>query len=728
MTKNSFALSPISDANLVSIDTVERIRKSNDNSLWFNGKEFKFPPALFLFIELNSHFTPVIDQYYREIRTKFDDNFIDIDDIAEKTDDFLNAIFKPLTDYAVKQLSFLGCYDIDPDEFYHRYVEPKFEKILRVKEECDNQIQRLEEEQDERNQMRTARRKAAVKAARRESGSEGDWTNLGHGILNTTARILDASENAKERDKLFKKGKYVIINELEWICSDMAGSVAHAFYKSTGIDIRDPRTPEDYRKAEVIFKNLKSGSIAKAQLMQATWDVFSLNPQEEGFLPWCVEQFDDLSGEIENAAKIFHVDVAKTKRKKMEAAIKLDTEADAVASKKALEDLQVRLSFIDQELMKKVDDALIAFDLEYRTVEGVEYKTREEADVARQELEEVKKVSERYPLDNLENCQAFLDAIASLNLKTAVADQNVKAARDAFAKFDLEYRTVDGVEYKTREEADVARQELEEVKKVSERYPLDNPELCQAFLNAVAALGLKTRVADNYVKTARERSSQQKDTLSEIVRKYKMSQNDAGVLLTRHSALARSGLSNLKMFDLVNTSTADMATIFNVQDDDIVLGLVNLYNNATRGGILVSKKGFYSQFVPFKKTPMGSYIMFIVKYIGILILLMIGLLIISTIAAAIKWGVVVEIIESFVVPSAWLVLFVVMVIMRLVSQKLGWGKVESASFVPLGEISISLSDNKKKLYLNNMVFIPYNQTQKHFEQMKEMVKVQQELG
>ena len=120
--------------------------------------------------------------------------------------------------------------------------------------------------------------------------------------------------------------------------------------------------------------------------------------------------------------------------------------------------------------------------------------------------------------------------------------------------------------------------------------------------------------------------------------------------------------------------------------------------------------------------------MFILKYIAALVLLCICLFIITAIAAANDCGSLVDAIGSFVVPFAWLVLFVVMVIMRLISQKLGWGKIKAASYIPLGEISISLSDNKKMLFLNNNVCIPYNQTQKHYEQLKEMVRIQQDLG
>lgn len=622
-----------------------------------NEEEICFDPALFRYIELESRFEPEFSKTATAIEAAFGDELEDIIDYVENIDGFLKKTFTPLSEFAAKQLSLEGCYDYDADLFYRKCVEPKFERLLQIKDALQKELDRIDAEQEERNEMRVERREQATQEARareyvwRDRDGRRHVENSASGeqtfqyMKNILGRAVDAINNASEREELYDASKDEIKKELMWICYDMVGSVAYALGESTGIDIRDPRTPEDYEKASTIFKNLLSGHVRPEQIDDAAMQIFRLNPQEKGFLPWCVERYGDPNGEFDRAAELFHVDVATTKRKKMEAAVKVDTEADAQASKKELEELEARLSFSAPDLMKKVDDALV--------------------------------------------------------------------------KFDLEYRTVDGVEYKTRDEADLARKELEEVKKVSACIPLDNPERCQAFVEAIAALGLKTAVADKVVQAAKKRFSQQKDKVEQIIRKYNMSADDATLLLTRHSALARSELASLRMYDPVNPPSADVTKAFDVQDGDIALGFLDFYNGIKKGGMLISQKGIYSKYIPFYRTKGG----FTVSAIGATVLFYIGSFLVSVI---IEGG-----LGDFLwtcMKYAWIVLIAVLIFRKLIFRKYDWDTKNRPVFTKLSDVSLSLSNTGKELFVSGETSIPYKRTKKFFEKLQATVKEQQELA
>ena len=683
----------------------------------FAAEKISFEPALFRFIELESRFEPEFEKTAGIIDAAFKAELEDIIDYTENIDGFLKKVFVPLSEFASKQLSLEGCYDYDVQTFYKNFAEPRFERLLLIRDELKNELERMDEEQAMRNAMRVERRKQETREASRRIWV--DWQgNIRNGgsseesfqyMKNLFGRTMDAINNSAEREKLYDASKNEIKKELMSICFDLVGSVAYVLNKNAGIDIRDTRTQEDFSRSRAIFNNLRSGVVPAEQINEAAVQVFRLNPQENGFLAWCVEQYGDPDGEISRAAELFHVDIAPAKRKKLEATVNLNTEADALASKKALETLQSQLSCPAPDLVKKIDDALVKFDLEFRTVDGVEYKTREEASLARQELEEVKKISERYPLDNLENSQAFLDAIAAMGLKTSVADKYVKKAQEAFAKFDLEIRTVDGEEYKTREEASLARQELEEVKKVSERYPLDNPEKCQAFLDAVASLGLKTSVADKYVKAARDRFSRQKDKLGEIIKKYKMSQENANILLTRHSALGRSGLDGLKTFELGSSVPSGVADVFHVSADDIVLAHINLFGSEKKGGLLISQNGIYSSFIPFCKTKAGVISMIVVALLFLLLLFI-------TIGSAFCGE---DVAKMF---GFWtFVLFVVLL------NLLPFRKIYR-SFTKWSDVSLPFSIDKNSLKINKETSLPhFKKTKAFLEKLNKTIEEQNEL-
>lgn len=255
----------------------------------FNAEEISFEPALFRYIELESRFEPAIEKTVGEIEAGFKNELDDIFDFTENIDGFLKKTFTPLSDFAAKQLSLEGCYDYDAETFYRECVEPKFERLLQIKKALEKGLDQIDREQEERNEMRVERRKQATEEAREREYVWNDQNGRRHVansasneeqyqyVKNLLGRAIDAFDNNSKRDELFNEVREEIKKELMWICYDMVGSVAYALGESTGIDIRDPRTPEDYEKANTIFKNLLSGHVRPEQIDDAAMQIFRLN-------------------------------------------------------------------------------------------------------------------------------------------------------------------------------------------------------------------------------------------------------------------------------------------------------------------------------------------------------------------------------------------------------------------------------------------------------------------
>lgn len=764
------------------------------NTLMFHGVTVEFDPGLFYFAEINHRFAPVIAQCIANIDKRFGNELGDMQSVISNIDGVLGNVFNPLIDFSIKQLSLLGCYDFDPESFFDKYVKPKFGEILDIKNSLISAENSIDSAQESRNEMRTARRQNI--ANQYLNSNDRDNANLVQGAKNAFGWLADQCKNQAERDRIYGQVKNKIKIELKWICHDMPGSVAQAVYKSTGLDIRDPRTAEDYNRAENIFKNIKSGNVPGDSLDRAALDVFSLNPQEPGFLQWCVKQYGDPDGEFENAASIFHVDIKKTKYEILGSAIHLETEESALASKEALEELQKNLSVSSPELMQKVEDALIAFDKEARTVSGVEFDTREEAKEARRQLqllndmiaagdtqtedgtkkllneideagltvcfvEEAKRqLNEKlvkFDLDARTVCgkeyrtreeaedarrqlQTMETILGAGDLKTedginAVLAEFEKAGLNAFfaeakkqelqkelIRIDTELRTVDDIEYKTREEAALARHELDEVTKLYSSCNFDNPELCRSFLSNVAALELKTGAADKITKEIENRCTAQEAKLGQIVKKYGFSQEEAQSLLTRHSMLARSGLSKLKMFDLADTNLGDVAVNFSVPQDDIIIGMLDLCNSRTQG-ILITRAGLFSRNVPFLRSK--NFVTF-AGFIGspLLAILLYCMVINNPLPGAMA---------LFLIFIVVLLLFVVPIGMFLFRKKI-ISKIDAANishFTEWAGAFPELSADKAFLFLSkdNHFKLPYGSPIiNEFPKLKRMIEEQQALS
>jgi len=73
-------------------------------------------------------------------------------------------------------------------------------------------------------------------------------------------------------------------------------------------------------------------------------------------------------------------------------------------------------------LRKGIEKLLIKFDLDARTVAGIEYKTREEAELAREEIIIFNKIIENKSLHSEDEAIEVQKSIKNANFKTKVAD------------------------------------------------------------------------------------------------------------------------------------------------------------------------------------------------------------------------------------------------------------------------------------------------------------------
>lgn len=97
-------------------------------------------------------------------------------------------------------------------------------------------------------------------------------------------------------------------------------------------------------------------------------------------------------------------------------------------------------------------------------IDGCQFKTREEAAEAKIEFEQISEIMDVFEYTesiDLEYEKSINDLIVKLDkFKTCVKDDYIEDAKDELEKFDLRYRTVDGIVFETRELADDGRKDF----------------------------------------------------------------------------------------------------------------------------------------------------------------------------------------------------------------------------------------------------------------------------
>lgn len=207
---------------------------------------------------------------------------------------------------------------------------------------------------------------------------------------------------------------------------------------------------------------------------------------------YLLTNFKDSNGDIEEMANLF-IPEKKLSNIKVEAmkkkfkALDVSTEEKAIASREQfivyVKENSIKES-IYNEFINAYDIILKEYDIQYRTVEGIQYECREDAKVAREEKEKF------YFLYNSIDVN---DENELLNLKSKVSKEFNMKSKKKYIKlideminfYDENYRTVNGIIFETRDIADKAKNELNYIRGLINDVNYENYEELKILSNKI---------------------------------------------------------------------------------------------------------------------------------------------------------------------------------------------------------------------------------------------------
>lgn len=191
----------------------------------------------------------------------------------------------------------------------------------------------------------------------------------------------------------------------------------------TGIDslpMKGMPTEEAQRAAVSILNNAQYIS-DDTQCRNALIQSFYLDPYQDDWYRFALRRFGDPDGQLEQVAGYFGVlAIQEEKEAQLIAYAKtlpLDTEAQALEAHDKVLALCAKMHYTgDMEVLQEIDDAISRFDLRYRTVEGVVFPSRREADEAREEQKQIQDILRSVDfqsLSSMEDAEQRIGAYAS---------------------------------------------------------------------------------------------------------------------------------------------------------------------------------------------------------------------------------------------------------------------------------------------------------------------------
>lgn len=418
-----------------------------------------------------------------------------------------------------------GILTIDEERFCNMYPQ--------LSEYCEDSYLKIYDQyaeivmtEEQKDQYRVARRKGrgkwrgggfglsgAVKGAA-TAGALNMISGTGHMVFNGVAKIGSSMAASSKKNKIFrdedtflclKRGVSQTVFHLHILLLDCLAKNGEALEAARGIV-----SAKDSKSASAILENIPHITDYEQRRM-AMMQSFQLDPYQAKWYWIALREFGDSNGELERLEKFFGMSVIRGEKERQinrfVQSLSLDTEEQALSAAQKLEEEKDRLHFVGEtEQTKRVSDAVISFDTEYRTVDGIILSTRDLADIARSELAEIQEIEQRIDFDSLESIADGELKVQDYSSPVAVYHQ--KALRQKWIDLDEKLRTVDTllpggekILCETYQEAEELQPIIENLKQrldaCGEGTEAEKPLI--ELKKAVESETLPSKVVENYV-------------------------------------------------------------------------------------------------------------------------------------------------------------------------------------------------------------------------------------
>lgn len=383
----------------------QQLITTSDYTLVFHGIELKYPSALPQYIKTKNIFLPVATETYNKMTSNFDEKVGTFEKFVDNGRSFFISSIKPMLSFVIQELAVYNCFNFDEESFFEEIVCVRFDHIADIHEKISLQLQEIRENQSAINARRTEERHRAVA----EGKSEIEMM-----LWNGLKRMGDDVVNSIKGDNIYNEQiKTTLKKEFHKICFGIIDDFTKALFVSKNIDIRNPISLENNRMAVNIFERLKRGGMAENEKIELTAKALQLNPALNGLLEWCVEQYLDQDGTLQQLSEMVYIDISKAKEKILNRNFCIDSEENAIKTQAYLVEMKDRLTYSNPKLEEQVKNAIKEFDRKARTFANVEYPTRTEATNARKEKETIDEIGKKYSKAHTQ--QEYNAWIAELN-------------------------------------------------------------------------------------------------------------------------------------------------------------------------------------------------------------------------------------------------------------------------------------------------------------------------
>lgn len=301
-----------------------------------------------------------------------------------------------------------------------------------------------------------------------------------YSVINAIGNAITRSWADDELKKLFlsKNLHQDMIDSVYNSCFNLHLLLIKTVKKYSQIAVNGVVSPSDEQKAQAMYNNFLVLNLDEEKRANFINQIFSLNPYQNDFYKAFTNKYGDKNKEFEKFSEFFGINIFEVKNEILTDFVNEnlgETEEDAYKCRDKMLELALNIGLDEMLIVQAkaiIDERLAELDLKYRTVDGIVFETREEADTAKSELKKIKKImssvsapTKDSTLSYEKDLSAKKETISSFT--TAVKKKYIEQIDKYLKEFDKKFRNETFFSTgMTREEAGNAKA-LEYVKTLS---------------------------------------------------------------------------------------------------------------------------------------------------------------------------------------------------------------------------------------------------------------------
>lgn len=274
-----------------------------------------------------------------------------------------------------------------------------------------------------------------------------------HSVINAIGNAITRKWAEDEMSKLFnsKKLRQDMIDSVYSSCFNLHLLLLEIVNVHSSVKIGGTVSEIDQQKAQAMFNNFTAINLDEEKRVKFINDIFSLNPYQRDFYKILTKKFGDKTKEFDTFSEFFGINIYEIKNEILADFVVENlgkTEEDAYACKEKTEELSSEIGLDVTQILQAnalINQRLEELDLIYRTVEGIVLETRDEADLAREELKEIQAIMSTITAPTKESTLSYEnDLLEKKNkvdsFKTAIKNKYLTDINVFLADFDKKFR------------------------------------------------------------------------------------------------------------------------------------------------------------------------------------------------------------------------------------------------------------------------------------------------